>query len=820
VKRKRPDGTGEAQGLELLGDGKQAVLAGTHPKTGQPYSWYAADGKELGLFPPPAAFFPVITDARLWEIYEGVLALIEAEGYTAGAGGAARSAGIQGRGSTIGKEAAPEIRADIATLFEALPNTGDWDWWVTMGHALIGALGKSAETHEMWERFSERFGCDNPETTAERWAGFPEQRGTKAGAGTILQEFDAAVTRGEVNDPEALSARGRLREWLRDYHRAKAQLVFVLAQFEGAETWGADQVKDSALFLAQLKNLDPDRYAELRAGWDAAGTMTGPEMDEVAREGTGQHAERKKRLARGVGLPSDFKLEFTRQNIPSDYAAAMAYLSERFFVVNMGGKAVVGHFKLSQWGAQRRLELEFFSPADFKQLTNTNVNRADGTGGIKPMEAGAAWLKWAERPQFMGVGVHITSTPANDTLNLWESWSVPPAPGDWGLIKDHIRTILCGGDGTLFHFVMAWLANMVQNPEAPAGTALVARGGEGAGKGIIFRMITTWFGRQGLHITSPKQLVGDFNDHLADSIFLFADEAFFAGDKPHEGQLKGLITEPTITVNTKFLPLRTVQNMLHVGMASNNDWVVPAGADARRFCVMDVANTRANDSTYFEALAKQIDGGGSAAFLHYLLGLDLDAYCMGHGINLRQPPKTAALADQKRRSLASHMAWWHSVLETGVLNDWTGEHTNPNTVKWDRAWPEKAATSRLHELYMTYFKQQGQRYRPFDIAAFGKWLSSDLRMVSERGPRLSHALPLKEIKLPSAYELERKDRAPAYALPPLDEARKRFEQLLGQPLPWPEPPPDDATTGAGQSNADAHEGENSAQGSHDLPEFL
>ncbi len=57
-------------------------------------------------------------------------------------------------------------------------------------------------------------------------------------------------------------------------------------------------------------------------------------------------------------------------------------------------------------------------------------------------------------------------------------------------------------------------------------------------------------------------------------IFMFADEAVFAGDRQGLGQLKRLITEPTIEIEPKGLPKRTVTNYLHILMASNEDWVI------------------------------------------------------------------------------------------------------------------------------------------------------------------------------------------------------------------------------------------------------
>ena len=139
------------------------------------------------------------------------------------------------------------------------------------------------------------------------------------------------------------------------------------------------------------------------------------------------------------------------------------------------------------------------------------------------------------------------------------------------------------------------------------------RGGRGTGKGFFARWVKKMLGQHGIHITNARHIVGHFNAHLRDCIFCFADEAFFAGDKQHASILKGLITEPTIMVEAKYRDAIEVRNLIHVMMASNEMWVVPAGVDERRFFVVDVSTARQGDHAYFAAIEKQMQNGGLAA---------------------------------------------------------------------------------------------------------------------------------------------------------------------------------------------------------------
>jgi Family of unknown function (DUF5906) len=97
------------------------------------------------------------------------------------------------------------------------------------------------------------------------------------------------------------------------------------------------------------------------------------------------------------------------------------------------------------------------------------------------------------------------------------------------------------------------------------------------------------FGQHAVHISSADHLAGRFNAHLRDACLLFADESYWPGDKRAEGTLKRLITEPDLLIEPKGRDAVTARNMLHVMMASNEDWIVPAGEHERRFAVFDVS---------------------------------------------------------------------------------------------------------------------------------------------------------------------------------------------------------------------------------------
>jgi hypothetical protein len=82
----------------------------------------------------------------------------------------------------------------------------------------------------------------------------------------------------------------------------------------------------------------------------------------------------------------------------------------------------------------------------------------------------------------------------------------------------------------------------------------VLKGGKGCGKGVFLRSLGQCFGSHYLHMSQPDHLLGRFNSHFRSVLLMYADEAFWAGDKRGEGVLKALITEPTFILEEKGIP--------------------------------------------------------------------------------------------------------------------------------------------------------------------------------------------------------------------------------------------------------------------------
>lgn len=356
--------------------------------------------------------------------------------------------------------------------------------------------------------------------------------------------------------------------------------------------------------------------------------------------------------------------------------------------------AVVAHANKIRIALLDRERVEFMQLEDFHNM-HANQFVAVGT---KQQPMSKVWLKHKDRRECLNPGVIFEpGAPGRPgALNLWRGWTVQPVKGDWSHFRSHLLNVACRGDEDCFDYLIRYFALGVQEPGRPIQVALAFRGKPGAGKGIVVRTYGQLFGPHFRHYFRAEQLVGQFNGNLGAACVVFLDEALFAANKQHEQILKALITEPTIEIEEKFLMPITVKNHLRVLISSNSDWVVPVDIADRRFAVFDVADTYTPASAhkpYWDALHREIENGGQAAFLYDLLNMDLT------GFDVRDIPDTDARSAQKRLSLSGPLRWLCDVLsmddiEGGCADDLFGWQKTGLDIPMDEAYENYCRASR------------------------------------------------------------------------------------------------------------------------------
>jgi hypothetical protein len=395
--------------------------------------------------------------------------------------------------------------------------------------------------------------------------------------------------------------------------------------------------------------------------------------------------------------------------------------NKEYALVLHGSKAVVMKTILLPNGQKERLYLTKESflnlhsnfNIQFDERLNNRTNQPEPI--IKTI--GEAWFKHGDRLQYTnGIvfepstylnGVEVPANTPENVLNLWEGFSVKPKQGGaWKLLENHLLNVVCSGDEACYQYLLDWVARGLQRPDLNGQVAVVLRGEKGCGKGTLGNFLVSLMGLHGLQINNPQHLIGNFNSHMQNCCFMFADEVFFAGDRQHENILKGLITEPTILIERKGFDVEKAVNRLKLIMASNNTWVVPASADERRYFVLEVSNVYRNQASYFTPLREELENDDNkAAFLYDMLHRDISSF------NVSKYPDTAALKHQRAQSLNSFGQYWLDVLDRGYIYQ-SHEPCNQNIF---RRWQDVATVDLIKAGYAQWCN--GNRIGQFNIVS-------------------------------------------------------------------------------------------------------
>lgn len=405
-------------------------------------------------------------------------------------------------------------------------------------------------------------------------------------------------------------------------------------------------------------------------------------------------------------------------------------------------------------------------PIVFQTFTNFEQRYYNVYAGKKKL--GKFWLEHPRRRSFRQVVFAPPPLVADPRdYNLWRGFAVVPDPslGIAGCARflEHLREVICDGIADHAEYVLDLLAVTVQQPGTPTGKALALRGPQGVGKSLFVNAFGRLFGRHFTTVSSRKHITGDFNAHLSGRVVVFADEAIWGGNRQDVGTLKRLITERTIIIERKGVDAHEERNCIHLFMATNEDWIFPAGDQERRGVILDVM--RKMPRAYFNALVEEIE---SPSFAPSLLAL-LQARDISSG-RWRERLDTQGLRDQQDLTADLPRQWWRMKLDEGVLG---GE---PH-------WPAQIDTEWCYQNYLDEMgTQRGAGY-------------------SHRGTRMEFVKKLKTF-LPTGTEMRRRlvevnvatYGPPVYkhlprrviVLPSLDACRHFYDRMTGTRSAWEE----------------------------------
>lgn len=271
----------------------------------------------------------------------------------------------------------------------------------------------------------------------------------------------------------------------------------------------------------------------------------------------------------------------------------IAKLNEKYGLFDLRGKMYVVYKEAGS--------VYMSDPYNFRVKVADRKIEMDGK--LKP--AADVWLEHPERRIVTEVGMWMPGTEPEGAMNSFDGLAVQPVEGTEEDIKfylDFLREDICRGNQKYYEFLLDFLSEKLKNPLKLMKICLVMRGGEGAGKGAVTRVMEHIIGpKHSVNVSNAKSWLGTFSGaFLSGTIWLSANEAHWSGNHEQSERLKALVTEETLDLEDKFVKGWVQKNRLCIAITSNNKWSVPAGHDSRRYFVLDVSDRRTRDPDFWE----------------------------------------------------------------------------------------------------------------------------------------------------------------------------------------------------------------------------
>lgn len=256
--------------------------------------------------------------------------------------------------------------------------------------------------------------------------------------------------------------------------------------------------------------------------------------------------------------------------------------------------------------------------------------------------------------------------PLEDDLNLYEPTHMANradcaqfAHVDFSVVKDHIYKVWACSNPDYFHYIISWLANILQYPWRKLRTSLAIRGLEGVGKSSVFQGFSRQFlGPYAVTIQRMADVTGRFNGLLRNKLLCVIEESQWS--KNDIEQFKSWVTDDYITFETKGRDQIVTNNFINFIMITNKEYFLPAEANSRRWALFE-ADSKKMGQDYFAVLNHALNNREiMMAFGHYLFNYDISNFNAGVDI-----PFTGTLRDQRIASLPPVFGWWYDCLLSG-----------------------------------------------------------------------------------------------------------------------------------------------------------
>ena len=455
----------------------------------------------------------------------------------------------------------------------------------------------------------------------------------------------------------------------------------------------------------------------------------------------------------GISRNGQKHAEIVDENVTEEGLQALLFLNEWYCQARHQGRIMVMERTFNHLGEREVHALTKRDIYDRHEADMIQVRHVTSNGETwKTTPIAKYWFKWPHKNTKLGTmftPLPLSAEQGELFFNLYPGFSREPIKGDCRLIKAHLRQVWCGGNDCHYKYLITWFAHMLQRPWEKPGVALVVKGGKGTGKSTVFEAIfQKILGRLYTKIAHRENLSGRFNYHHLEKLLLVIEEAFFHADHQAEAVIKSMITERMMLVEPKGVDPYEAETFYRLAFVSNDDHVVPASLDERRFFCLRVSSAKVGNREYFHALNAEIQNGGLEAFMDFLMHWEVDIDL------LRTPPMTETMFEEIMGSFSVFEKWAYHLLHIDE------DHS---VVKWGQSVP----TADLFE----HFKQWRDELEDLKIRTSANRIDGQIAFTNEIGGLFG--FPRKKVK-----------NRWCFILPTREQARRLFQAKVNATVKW------------------------------------
>lgn len=182
--------------------------------------------------------------------------------------------------------------------------------------------------------------------------------------------------------------------------------------------------------------------------------------------------------------------------------------------------------------------------------------------------------------------------------------------------------VLCNNDKEVANVIIKWLAHMFQYPEYKSFFPTFVSA-QGSGKGTLLDLLRKLMGEKKV-LETQKPLVDVFGNHnaiMAQAYLVIFDEVTKSDMNAVEGQLKGLVTEGTMTINPKGKDHYMIKSYHRFCATSNGlDPMPTEKGDRRKYLIKCSDELKENSQYFYDFHSKVIENDvGLYSIYKYLL---------------------------------------------------------------------------------------------------------------------------------------------------------------------------------------------------------